>query len=60
VQVLDIAGQDYRVRRYQAHGAVQREASDCEDLADRDDDIAKEEELHLSVRCQSPVATAAA
>jgi hypothetical protein len=34
---------------YQAHGVAQREATNSEDLADGDDNVANEEELHFSV-----------
>jgi hypothetical protein len=34
---------------YQAHRVVQREATDCEDLADGDNDVTEEEELHFPV-----------
>lgn len=37
---------------YPTDDAVKREASDGEDFADRDNDVAKEEELHLPVVCQ--------
>lgn len=34
---------------YQAHRVVQGEAANSEDLADGDDNVADEEELHFSV-----------
>jgi hypothetical protein len=36
-----------RVETYNAHRAVQREASNSEDFADGDDNVAEEEELHF-------------
>ena len=38
-----------------AHATIEREPANCEDLADRDDDVAEEEELHFSVRESQPL-----
>ena len=40
---------------YQAHRVVQRETADCKNLADGDDDVAEEEDLHFPITSQPPV-----
>ena len=42
-------------RESDAHATIEREPADCEDLANRDDDVAEEEELHFSVREGQPL-----
>ena len=38
---------------YEAHRVVQRKAADCEDLADGDDDVAEQEQLHFPVQVRT-------
>lgn len=42
-------------RETNAHATIEWEPADCEDLTDRDNDVAEEEELHFSVRRKSAI-----
>jgi hypothetical protein len=39
-----------RQETYEAHCIIQREATNGKDLADRDNDVAEQEQLHFPVR----------
>jgi len=40
-----------RLPTYNAHGAIEGKSTNGEDLADGDDDVAEEEELHFPKGC---------